>query len=156
MSEVLVAALKIGFLAVLWLFILLAANVIRTDLFGRTVAAAQLPTAQRLNEASRSRSRGSRKAPRKLTVNNGPLKGTTFDLTSEVKVGRSVDCQLILDDDYVSTRHARIYSDGTQVVVEDLGSTNGTYVNGSRITVPTAVTAADTVRIGRTHLGLGK
>jgi pSer/pThr/pTyr-binding forkhead associated (FHA) protein len=71
-----------------------------------------------------------------------------------VLIGRGADCQLILDDDYVSTRHARVVSTEDGIYAEDLGSTNGTYVNGQRITAPTTITMSDTVRIGKTILKL--
>ena len=67
-----------------------------------------------------------------------------------LKIGRSTDCQLILDDDYVSTRHARIYRSGVGYLVEDLGSTNGTYLNNERLSSPAPFTTSDTLRIGRT------
>lgn len=89
-------------------------------------------------------------------ITSGPQAGIEADLSSgEVRIGRSSDCQLMLDDDYVSTRHGLItvQPDGL-VVVEDLGSTNGVYVNNQRITQPTQITEADTVRIGRTQLKL--
>ena len=71
-----------------------------------------------------------------------------------IMIGRSADCQLILDDDYVSTRHARVVSTPDGIYVEDLGSTNGTYVNGQRITAPTTITLVDSVRIGKTVMRL--
>jgi pSer/pThr/pTyr-binding forkhead associated (FHA) protein len=71
-----------------------------------------------------------------------------------IMIGRGADCQLILDDDYVSTRHARVVATPNGVYVEDLGSTNGSYVNGQRITSPTTITLADSVRIGKTMLRL--
>ena len=61
---------------------------------------------------------------------------------------------MILDDDYVSTRHARVIDSEQGLYVEDLGSTNGTYVNGQRITAPTFISMQDTLRIGKTILRL--
>ena len=63
-------------------------------------------------------------------------------LGDQIKIGRSADCQLILDDDYVSTRHARIYRSGDGYLVEDLGSTNGTYLNNERLSAPARFTPA--------------
>ena len=69
-------------------------------------------------------------------------------------IGRGADCAVVLDDDYVSTRHARVVAGEDGLYAEDLGSTNGTYVNGQRITGPTTLTLADTLRIGKTILRL--
>ena len=88
-------------------------------------------------------------------ISQGNQAGLAADLASGViMIGRGADCQLILEDDYVSTRHARVVSTPNGIYVEDLGSTNGTYVNGQRITAPTTITLADTVRIGKTILRL--
>lgn len=155
MSAIAVTLLKVLFLALLWAFILSCAGVIKTDLFGRTVAASELP--RDLNTPrKRRRQRIKRGAPRRLAIVAGEQQGISADLAEgTIQIGRSADCQIILDDDYVSTRHARVLADSSGGwYVEDLGSTNGTYVNGQRITAPTTITLADTVRIGRTQLKL--
>jgi pSer/pThr/pTyr-binding forkhead associated (FHA) protein len=88
-------------------------------------------------------------------ISRGNQAGLSAELAGGViMIGRGADCQLILDDDYVSTRHARVVSTPNGIYVEDLGSTNGTYVNGQRITAPTTITLADAVRIGKTMLRL--
>jgi len=73
-----------------------------------------------------------------------------------ILIGRGADAAIRLDDDYVSTRHARIAASGDQWFVEDLGSTNGTYVGTVRITQPTTISLGTQVRIGKTVLELRK
>ena len=73
-----------------------------------------------------------------------------------ILIGRGSDAAIRLDDDYVSTRHARIAASGDQWFVEDLGSTNGTYIGSARITQPTTLTLGTQVRIGKTLLELRK
>lgn len=156
MSAIAVTLLKVLFLALLWAFILTCAGVIRTDLFGRKVPASDLPRDLDESRGKKKRRRIKRGSPRRLSIIAGPQQGISAELADgQVQIGRSADCQIILDDDYVSTRHARVLADSSGGwYVEDLGSTNGTYVNGQRITVPTTITLADTVRIGRTQLKL--
>ena len=155
MSELLVFALKFAFLALLWVFILFIGAVIRSDLFGRRVPAGSAEAAPPPEAASRTRRKGRAAAqavPTTLRITRGKQAGLTMTLGDQIKIGRSADCQLILDDDYVSTRHARIYRSGDGYLVEDLGSTNGTYLNNERLSAPARFTPADTLRIGRTLL----
>ncbi|WP_375430868.1 FHA domain-containing protein [uncultured Friedmanniella sp.] len=157
MSEIALTVIKVLFLALLWLFIFSAVSVIRTDLFGRTVPTPDQPEARELETPPPPprRVRRPRGAPRVLSIVQGAQTGESAELApGVVLIGRGADCQLILDDDYVSTRHARVVAAESGSYVEDLGSTNGTYVNGSRITAPTAISMSDTVRIGKTILKL--
>ena len=156
MSEIALTIIKVLFLALLWLFILSAVSVIRTDLFGRAVPSSD-PLAKELESPPPppKRSKRPRGQPRVLVVTQGSKTGQSAALADGViLIGRGADCQIILDDDYVSTRHARVVSGENGIYLEDLGSTNGSYVNGQRITAPTTITMSDTVRIGKTILKL--
>ena len=153
MSEIALTIIKVAFLALLWLFILSAVSVIRTDLFGKAVRAPDQPPELHTPPPPPRRAKRQRGEPRVFMISQGNQAGLSAELSAGVvMIGRGADCQLILDDDYVSTRHARVVSTPNGIYVEDLGSTNGTYVNGQRITAPTTITLADTVRIGKTIL----
>ncbi len=162
MSELTLTLIRLGFLAVLWLFVLSAVSVIRSDMFGARVDTVKAPAAQQPSPAKpakpprqRRPSRSDRNTPRQLVVAAGPDRGQSVQLGSEpVLIGRGTDAQIRLDDDYVSTRHARVATNGEQWFVEDLGSTNGTYVGAQRVTAPTPVAMGTAIRIGKTVLEL--
>ena len=87
----------------------------------------------------------------------GALAGTTLDLTGQqITIGRADDATLVLNDDYASTRHARLFPQDGQWIVEDLGSTNGTYLDRQKVTQPTPVPVGVPIRIGKTVLELRK
>lgn len=163
MSELTLTVMRLGFLAVLWLFVIVAVQVIRSDLFGTRVTQRSArrtearPQQQRQPQAAR-RNRGGRGAPTKLVVSEGSLTGTTVALQGQtISLGRAHDSTIVLDDDYASSRHARIYPDRDgQWIVEDLGSTNGTYLDRTRLTTPTPIPPGAPIRIGKTVIELRK
>ncbi len=92
-----------------------------------------------------------------MVITEGANEGETVSLDeAPLLIGRGSDAAIRLDDDYVSTRHARIAASGDQWFVEDLGSTNGTYIGSSRLTQPTTVQLGTQIRIGKTTLELRK
>ncbi|GEB59570.1 FHA domain-containing protein FhaB/FipA [Streptomyces gardneri] len=174
MSELTLTVMRLGFLAVLWLFVIVAVQVIRSDLFGTRVtqrgsrrqdARPQQNTRQQAAAPPQQRGqqppaggRQRRGAPTKLVVSEGTLTGTTVALQGQtITLGRAHDSTIVLDDDYASSRHARIYPDRDgQWIVEDLGSTNGTYLDRTRLTTATPIPLGAPIRIGKTVIELRK
>ncbi len=153
MADLIVTLLKVAFLAVLWLFVLLVANVIRTDLFRTANAGPGDARASKVTAASPVK-RG-RREPKVLAIDTGSQAGTRLALVDEFRIGRSTGCALILDDDFVSGDHASLVrTPKGEWVLTDLGSTNGTFVNEVRVVTPTVVTPSDSLRIGRTQMRL--
>src|SRR4028119_2289562 len=115
MSNLTLTLIQLGFLAVLWLFVLSAVSVIRSDIFGTRVevpkAAKPKPVRQPTSAKQRRSARG---APSNLVVTEGPNQGQVVPLHLQpILMGRGSDAALRLDDDYVSTRHARIATNGS-------------------------------------------
>ncbi len=158
MSELTLTLIKLGFLAVLWLFVLSAVSVIRTDIFGTKVNTPKPAKGQKQPKAQKTkRTKRTRGAPSKLQIVDGPNAGQSVPLGSEpILLGRGTDAAIRLDDDYVSTRHARFATNGEQWFVEDLGSTNGTYIGSQRVTSPVPVAIGTSVRLGKTIVELRK
>jgi pSer/pThr/pTyr-binding forkhead associated (FHA) protein len=163
LSELTLTIIKLGFLAVLWLFVLTAVSVMRSDLFGRRVtgrgrrpAAAPAPRPQKPPKRAKP-AKGSRGVPSTLVVTAGGLSGTSVRLgDAPVTLGRSQDSTIVLDDDYASSRHARFFPRDGQWYVEDLGSTNGTYLDRTKVTNAAPVKIGVPVRIGKTVVELRK
>ena len=161
MSELTITLLRLGYLALLWVLVLTSIGVLRRDLYGtritdrrRTAKALQpagAPAQPTPTPPRQSRTTG----PSRLVVTDGPLRGTIIPLgSSAVLLGRAPSCTLVLDDDYSSSRHARIYPQGGQWFVEDLGSTNGTFVADQRVEAPTPLPTGTPVRVGQSVLEL--
>ena len=163
MSELTLVLIRFAYLAILWIFVLSAISVVRSDMFGARIDST--PRAERKAEKQsrkQDRSRGKpakrpRGEPTHVAVVDGANAGETVSLDdAPILIGRGNDAAIRLDDDYVSTRHARIASSGDQWFVEDLGSTNGTYIGSHRLTQPTTLTLGSKVRIGKTTIELRK
>ncbi len=156
MTDLTFTLLRLGYLALLWVFVLSAIGVLRRDLYGpkanrRAAKAPAHPVIAPVAEPARPVATG----PTRLVVTAGPLAGTTLPLTtSSILIGRAPSCTLVLDDDYSSSRHARIFPQGGQWYVEDLGSTNGTYMGDQRVEAVTLLTPGATVRIGQSVVEL--
>jgi pSer/pThr/pTyr-binding forkhead associated (FHA) protein len=158
MSELTLFLIRFAYLAILWIFVLSAISVIRTDMFGARMpsGAAAPPRAERRQKAPKAPAKR-RGSPTHVAVVEGANAGERADLAqAPILIGRGPDAAIRLDDDYVSTRHARIAAADDQWFVEDLGSTTGTYDGSARITQPTTLALGTQVRIGKTILELRK
>ena len=161
MSELTLMLIRFAYLAILWIFVLSAISVVRSDMFGAridsTPRAERKAEKQARKQAPARAAKRPRGAPTRVVVVDGANAGETVSLDeAPILIGRGNDAAIRLDDDYVSTRHARIASSGEQWFVEDLGSTNGTYIGAHRLTQPTTLQLGSTVRIGKTTLELRK
>ncbi len=178
MSELTLVILRLAFLAVLWLFVFAVVYALRTDLFGQRVrrrgasavspfaaaptaspvlaGPAQLPTAATAKQPIPPAADGTGPViARRLVITSGPKEGLEIELpTEQLAIGRSSDLGGVIRDDYTSTHHARLllWNDGW--VVQDLDSTNGTFLDGTRVTLPTLVPLGTPVTIGTTTFEL--
>ena len=152
MPPALLAILKFCLLALLYLFLV---RVIRAVWFELKPPARVL--ARPVGGKSNRRDRGGRtKGDRLRVVEPAAQRGRAYDLADELTVGRAAGCQITLDDTYVSQLHARVFRKEGQLYVEDLGSTNGTYLNRKKVTAPVHLRKGDRLQIGRTVMELGR
>jgi pSer/pThr/pTyr-binding forkhead associated (FHA) protein len=159
MSALSLTIIRLAFLAVLWLFVIAAIGVVRTDLLGGPAGAGRRGRSRPSQAPRPARparpQRAGRGSPRLLVVTAGALKGASVNLAEQqITLGRANDATLVLNDDYASSRHARIFPQDGQWIVEDLGSTNGTYLDRQKVTRPTPVPLGVPIRIGKTVLEL--
>jgi hypothetical protein len=182
MSELTLLVLQLGFLLLLWVFVFAIVYALRSDLFGQRVrklqpeaagaAAAAAPAPMRASAATSEAPTAavSRPAPAapvagggdattenatRLVITSGAKAGAEFPLgRDEITIGRSSDSAIIIRDDYTSTHHARLMLWNGRWMIQDLDSTNGTFLNGSRVTVPTPIPLGATVKVGATTFEL--
>ncbi|MEW6555411.1 MAG: FHA domain-containing protein [Actinomycetota bacterium] len=143
MPEIVYVSLRFVFLALLYVFVLIVARTAYNEL----KPAATRPAAAR---ASARPPRGGRKAKLVVVSETGRRRQAGWDLEGEVTIGRAPECAVSIDDEFASNLHSKIYRAQGSYYVEDLGSTNGTYINGRRIHYPTELRSGDRIKIGRT------
>ncbi len=154
MPTIVLDLLKYAFLAVLYIFLAWAVRAIFAEL--RPARARSSAPARKAAPPQRAPAKP-KKAPRRAVIVEGASpKGKTFPLDGELLIGRGDKCQIVLQDSYASQVHARLFRRGEQVMVEDMGSTNGTYLNRQKLTAPTEVQRGDRVKIGKTVLEMSK
>jgi pSer/pThr/pTyr-binding forkhead associated (FHA) protein len=151
--------LKIFLLVLLYLFFFRVLRAVWTEINPPRVAEASAGSGGRAAAASKQkapkRGRGGRNAVPQLRVLEPPeQRGRAYSLEDEVTLGRAAGCQVPIDDAYASQVHARVFHSEGQWYVEDLGSTNGTYLNRRRVAGPMIVKKRDRVQIGNTVLEL--
>lgn len=168
MSQLSLTLLRLGFLALLWALVLTAIAVLRADIYGTRVfargrgrtntrtmraKASASATPARASTGVRAPVRGAGGEKLRLVVVAGPLTGTSIPLdTSTITIGRSPRATLVIEDDYCSSRHARVFLEGDTWMVEDLGSTNGTFLNGAKLTEPEEFLPDSRLTMGATSL----
>ncbi len=157
MPDSLLTILKFCFLALLYLFFVRVVRAVWAEMSGAPAPAPQAAPAPRAQRGWGGATRGggnTRGGGRLRVVEPADRKGQTYDLADELTVGRAGGCQITLDDTYVSQLHARVFRRDGQLYVEDLGSTNGTYLNRKKVTAPIAIRKGDRLQIGKTVMEL--
>ncbi len=164
MGELTLLLLRIAFLAVLWGFVFAIVYALRSDLFGQKVRRMPAPAAA----AAATPVAAPRQAPAprlptpqgpvfatRLVITSGAKEGLEIDLPDEqLTIGRSGESGLVIRDDYTSTHHARLLKWPDGWVIQDLDSTNGTFLDGTRVIVPTIIPLNTPVKIGTTSFEL--
>jgi pSer/pThr/pTyr-binding forkhead associated (FHA) protein len=170
-SELILLLLRVGFLLVLWFFVFGVVYSLRADLFGvkvrklpaeATAGAASAPAAPAKPASSRPASAKPSTGPatvataKRLVITSGPKAGLELPLgTDSLTIGRSSESALVIRDDYTSSHHARLMLRGDSWAVQDLDSTNGTFVAGQRVTgAPVNLSLGTPIKVGATTFEL--
>jgi len=170
MSELTLLLLRVAFLAIMWGFIFAIVYALRSDLFGEKVrrmpvqsasqaAAPAAPTAPAAAQSTRpvapAPAVGNSLDATRLVIVSGSKEGLEISLPDEqLTIGRSSESGLVIRDDYTSTHHARLLRWADSWVVQDLDSTNGTFLAGQRVSVPTPIPLNTPIKIGTTSFEL--
>lgn len=157
MNDLVLTLFRLGFLVLLWLLVLSVVGAMRRDLVIGARARTGEPSsrAKRKNPQLAEPEPSIRKAATILQILEGPLAGREIKLSgTPILFGRAQDATVVLDDDYASGRHARLFPQGSRWFIEDLGSTNGTFVGENQLSRPQQVDIGQRIRIGKTVLEL--
>ena len=175
MSELTLLILRVAFLALLWAFVFAIVYALRSDLFGTRVrrlqeqpafaatpppaaappAVQSLPTGPPTPSQGISKPMATTRTASRLVITSGPKSGVEIELGTEpLTIGRSSESGLQILDDYTSTHHARLLLWNDEWVIQDLDSTNGTFLDGKRVTIPTQVPVNTPVKVGATSFEL--
>lgn len=157
MNDLVLSLFRLGFLVLIWLLVLSIVGAMRRDLAIGARARTGAPSARALkkNPELAEPEVTTRKAASTLHIVEGPLAGRSIPLQGEpIMFGRAQDATVVLEDDYASGRHARLFPQGSRWFIEDLGSTNGTFVGDSQLTRAQPVEPGQRIRIGKTVLEL--
>jgi len=159
-SDQLLTILKFALLAVIYLFFFRVLRAVWAEITppkvaapdARADAAAVAPAGK---PAKEPKNRGRRRvATQLLIMEPAEMRGHAYPMAPQLTIGRSASCQITIDDTFVSQVHARLSQRDSDVMIEDLGSTNGTFVNGNRIAAATAMRIGDRLQFGNTVLEL--
>ena len=158
MSELVLTALRLGFLILLWVLILSVVGALRRDLSIGKKARTGAPSAREVRkhpELAPEPAAPAKQSARTLAVVDGAQAGTSMELAaSPILLGRAQEATLVLEDDYASGRHARLFPQGSRWFIEDLGSTNGTFLGEAQLTRAQPVELGQKIRIGKTIMEL--
>jgi pSer/pThr/pTyr-binding forkhead associated (FHA) protein len=149
-SEQLLTVLKLCLLVLLYLFFLRVLRAVWAEIKGPKPAESPVRRARKDTRRVVRKAAGAQLA----VLEPADQRGRTFPLGQELTVGRAAGCQVTLDDTYASQLHARVYSREGQLFVEDLGSTNGTYLNRKKVQGPMVIQRGDKLQVGNTVMEL--
>ncbi|MEV8252613.1 FHA domain-containing protein [Rhodoglobus sp. NPDC076762] len=172
MSELTLLLLRIAFLAIMWGFIFAIVYALRSDLFGEKVRRMPVQSAAQAQQAPSTPPAPVAAQPTRPVAPAAPVTGSSLDATrlvivsgskegleislpeEQLTIGRSSESGLVIRDDYTSTHHARLLRWADSWVVQDLDSTNGTFLAGQRVSVPTPIPLNTPIKIGTTSFEL--
>jgi pSer/pThr/pTyr-binding forkhead associated (FHA) protein len=159
-SDQLLLVLKLCLLALLYLFFFRVVRAVWAELrtpsptAGPAVAAGAAAAAAPGRKERKAQARAAKARPQLVMVEPADQAGRSYALDNEASIGRAAGCQITLDDTYASQIHARVFQRDGQWLVEDLGSTNGTWLNRHKVSGPMVLQRGDRLQIGNTVMEL--